>query len=160
MGCCLSHHLFLLVWARCLSQQNSSLPSFFSLQTAKTDTSGGVTGLSRGGAKHSFCTECFPDGLLGSSVGSPLHVPRGTWVLLLAEGRGQALLLRLLCPSWADSPPAGLSGRCSLWTSHLLMGRPPRRSSLGMATLNLRWHDLSEDPGSHYLFFMSSSFKR
>lgn len=105
MGCCLSHHLFLLVWARCLSQQNSSLPSFFSLQTAKTDTSGGVTGLSRGGAKHSFCTECFPDGLLGSSVGSPLHVPRGTWVLLLAEGRGQALLLRLLCPGWADSPP-------------------------------------------------------
>ena len=51
-----------------------------------------------GGAKHSFCAECFPDGLLGS-------VPRGTWVPLLAEGRGQALLLRLLCPGWADSPP-------------------------------------------------------
>lgn len=34
-----------------------------------------------------------------------MHVPRGTWVPALAEGRGQAVLLRLLCPGWADSPP-------------------------------------------------------
>ena len=95
-----------------------------------------------GRAKHSFCAKCFPDGLPGSSVGSPLHVPKGTWVPALAGGeRPGPCCWGSSVPGGPTAPPAGLSGWCCLWTSHFLVGRPPRRSSLGMVTPKLQWHD-------------------
>ncbi|XP_036730736.1 phosphatidylinositol transfer protein beta isoform isoform X1 [Balaenoptera musculus] len=61
---------------------NSSLPSFFCLQTAKTDASRGFKGLSLEKSIVVFGAKCFPDGLPSSSVERPFHiqhVSKGTW---------------------------------------------------------------------------------
>ena len=130
MGCCLSCHLFLLIWVKFLSQYNASLPSFFSLQTAKSDTSGGFKGLSLGKSKAFFLCQVLSWWLTWLFCGEPFACPQGNlgpgpgW-----RGEARALLLRLLCSWWAYGPPPQVSldgAVCELHTFwwDVLLGGP------------------------------------
>ena len=92
-----------------------------------------------GRAKHSFCAKCFPDGLPGSSVRSPWHVPKGTWIPALAGGErpGLAVEAPLFLVGPQVSPDGALCELRTFWWDVLLGG--PRWEWLRRTCSDMIW---------------------